>query len=652
MHDIFIDIETFSSVDLKSSGLYKYIESDDFEILLVSYAIDDGPVICIDLLSGEEFPEEFEEALFDPHTTKHAHNVVFERNCFKRIGYDIPVEQWECTMVKAAYCGLPFSLDQVCEVLEVQNKKLKSGTLLIKYFSCPCKPSKTNGMRPRNYPENAPDKWEMYKEYNMVDVEAEREIYYALRPYDWPEIEKKLYALDQAINTRGVKIDTVFAESCIKISAEISKKMSEDITDITGITNPNSDAQVKAWIKKVTGLEIPSLAKDVIGTVLEQFKGNELVSYVLETRNLLSKSSVKKYEAMIACAGSESRARGLVQFYGGNRTGRWAGRLIQVQNLPQNHIADLDYARELTRLGDTEMLDIAYGKVPMILSQLIRTAFIAKEDHTFVVADFSAIEARVISWYAEESWRIDVFNTHGKIYEATAARMFNLPLEMITKGSDLRQKGKIAELALGFGGSLGALERMGGAKMGLTESEMKDIVKKWRRANPSIVEFWAELESAAVEALTWTNRTVEASKGLKFLYDGQYLTIELPAGRKLFYANARLRSGKYNKPTIIYEGLDQETKKWSVIDTYGGKLSENIVQATARDLLAYSMLKIQEANIDIVMHIHDEVVTEVPKINSDVIFKQLCAIMGTEVPWAIGLPLRADGYCTDFYKKD
>lgn len=651
--NLFIDVETFSSEDIAAAGAYKYIESPDFEILIVSYAFDNAPIICIDLASGEELPEEFEEALFDESIVKHAHNATFERLCFKRIGYNVPVEQWECTAVKSAYCGLAFSLDQVSKILDIENKKLDTGKLLIKYFSCPCKPTKINGLRTRNYYYHDPTKWQMYKDYNIMDVEAEREIYNLLKNYDWPSIERRLYNLDQKINDFGIRLDLQFAQSCITIDESYRSILTEAVINKIGVANPNSDMQIKNWILEQTGETVESLAKPAMPKVIEQFKGNTLVSYVLKARNQLSKSSIKKYTAMLNCAGQDLRARGLFQFYGANRTGRWAGRLIQLQNLPQNHIDLLAYVRQLAADGDTESIDMLYGNVPSILSQLIRTAFVAKPGYTFVVADFSAIEARVISWYAGEQWRLDVFNTHGKIYEATAARMFNLPVSMITKGSDLRQKGKVAELALGYGGSVGALARMGGEQMGLSKSEMRDIVKKWRQANPSIVDFWSDLEECAKTAITWPGRLViSAFKDLTFYSDSEYLQIRLPNGRSLFYRKPRLKPVKFGRTVIYYEGLNQETKAWGLVDTYGGKLAENIVQATARDLLGHSMLKIDEAGYPIVMHVHDEVVCEVPKDEADAIFKGLIQIMGTQVYWAPGLPLKADGYITDFYKKD
>lgn len=654
MHkNLFIDVETFSSEDIAETGAYKYIESPDFEILLVSYAFDDEPIVCIDLAAGEELPEEFEEALFDETIVKHAHNATFERLCFKRIGYNIPVEQWECTAVKSAYCGLAFSLDQVSKILDIENKKLDTGKLLIKYFSCPCKPTKINGQRSRNYYYHDPVKWQMYKDYNIMDVEAEREIYNLLKDYDWPAIERRLYNLDQKINDFGIMLDLAFAQSCITMDETYRTALTAEVVSKIGVSNPNSDMQIKNWILQQTGETVESLAKPAMPKVIDQFKNNKLVSYVLRARNQLSKSSIKKYTAMLNCAGQDARARGLFQFYGANRTGRWAGRLIQLQNLPQNHIDLLDQVRQLAADGDTDSIDMMYGNVPSILSQLIRTAFIAKPGNTFVVADFSAIEARVISWYAGEQWRLDVFNTHGKIYEATAARMFNLPLNMITKGSDLRQKGKVAELALGYGGSVGALARMGGEQMGLSESEMRDIVKKWRSANPSIVDFWTDLEESAKTAIMWPGRLVISEfKDLAFYSDGNYLQISLPNGRSLFYRKPRLKPAKFGQSSIYYEGLNQETKAWGLVDTYGGKLAENIVQATSRDLLGHSMLKIDEAGYPIVMHVHDEVVCEVPKEKSETIFKDLIDLMGKQVYWAPGLPLRADGYITDFYKKD
>lgn len=648
MKNLFIDIETYSSVDLKESGLYKYISSPDFEILLISYAFDKEPVKSIDLVSGEQMPEEFEEALFDSNVIKHAHNATFERVCFKRIGYDIPVEEWRCTMIKAAYCGLPLSLDDISKVLDLKNKKLATGKTLIKYFSCPCKPTRLNGQRNRNYPIHNPEKWKEYKTYNIVDTESEREIFYLLEPIEIPQIEQDLYNLDQKINDTGILIDRQFVNNAIKIDEWYSRNLSTLVTEKYGIDNPNSSAQLKQWLRDVTGNEVESLAKGEMPTLIANNKEDADVSFVLKARQQLSKSSIKKYTAMLNCMGKDNKARGLFQFYGANRTGRWAGRLIQLQNLPQNHLDNIDEVREYVYNNQQSALGLLYDDISSILSQLIRTAFIPSNG-LYAVADFSAIEARVISWLANEEWRLEVFSTHGKIYEATASRMFNVPIEMVTKGSDLRQKGKVAELALGYQGGLGALKRMGGEAMGLSDGEMMDIVRKWRKANPGIVSFWEDVNTCAINALRYNGQFVSSYKGLIFeritVGDNSFLSIQLPSGRKLYYYKPRIDSSG----SIVYQGIIQETKTWGEIATYGGKITENIVQAIARDLLAASMLKIDKAGYPIVMHVHDEVISDV---NNEEALKNICDIMGENIPWAEGLLLKADGFTTKFYKKD
>ena len=649
--DLFIDIETYSSVDIASCGAYKYIESPDFEILLISYAFDDEPVKTIDLLSGELMPPEFLDALFDPHIIKYAHNAVFERRSFARIGFDVPVSQWRCTAVKAAYCGLPLGLAEVSKRLDLEEKKLDTGKALIKYFSCPCKPTKVNGMRTRNYPEHAPDKWEQYKIYNDYDVRSEREIVRKLEIFDFPELEQALYELDQQINDNGIMVDMIMAENAITIDSWYSSSLMNKVKELTGLDNPNSAAQLKAYLSKKMGKPITSLLKADVPGLIAECK-DEDAKFVLQARQRLAKSSIKKYTAMLNCACSDHRARGLFQFYGANRTGRWAGRLIQLQNLPQNHIAELDMARELVATGRGEDVELIYDDVPSILSQLIRTAFIAPEGKIFAVADFSAIEARVLSWYADEDWRLEVFRTHGKIYEATASRMFGVPIEMVTKGSDLRQKGKIAELALGYGGSLGAMKRMGGDKMGLSDAEMMSSVRKWRKANEGICDFWAEVEACAIKAVRFQTRVESEVHGLVFEYEHDVLTIKLPSGRKLFYREPHIRGGKGASVTLCYKGIIQETKQWGEIDTYGGKLTENIVQATARDLLANTMLILANKGYKIVMHVHDEVIAEVPEEQGEEYLKAMYAVMAQEVSWAKGLPLKGDGYITRYYKKD
>lgn len=660
---LFIDIETYSSVDISKAGAYKYIESPDFEILIISYAINQGPVITIDLLSENNKAEETEKykelikLLKNPEIIKVAHNAVFERRSFARVGIDVPIEQWYCTAVKAAYCGLPISLDSVSKVLDLEDKKLSTGKALIKYFSCPCKPTKVNGGRTRNFPEHNPEKWAMYKEYNVYDVLSEREIYYRLEKYVIPEIERKLYVVDQQINDNGILVDTDLAQAAIDVDTRYSEILTDRAKRLSHIENPNSAAQIKAFIKLSTGEEVESLAKEAIPDLIAKFKDTcPEVSELLELRKRLSKTSVKKYYAMTNCAMSDDRARGMFQFYGANRTGRWAGRLIQLQNLSKNHIETISEARELVRKRDIDAIEIMYDDVSDILSQLVRTAFIAPAGKTLVVADFSAIEARVISWLAEEEWRMDVFRGDGKIYEATGSKMFNVPISSITKGSDLRQKSKISELALGYGGSIGALKRMGGEKMGLADAEMMSLVRKWRLANPKIVELWDALDKATKEVCV-NGTTVVINNKIKIYRDSANLIIQLPSGRELFYRHPMLKTKPGTRlASLFYEGVLQETKQWTHIDTYGGKLTENCVQAIARDLLAYSMMLIAKAgetrDYKIVGHIHDEVLVEVPAADAKEHYKFISDLMSNAPEWASELPLRADGYITPFYLKD
>lgn len=654
---LYIDNETYSSVDLKESGAYKYIESPDFEILIIGYAIDDGPVKQIDLACGEEMSEEFEDALFDPECLKVAHNAVFERLNFKRIGYDIPAEQWYCTSVKAAYCGLPLSLDGVSKALNLTDKKLDTGKALIKYFSCPCKATRVNGMRTRNYPKHAPKKWEMYKEYNRYDVLAEREIFHKLEKYEIPEIERRMYVLDQNINDRGILVDMELAKSAIDVDNIYTSMLVQHAQQLTGLENPNSPTQIRQWIEKKTGNAVLSLSKETMPDLFKEFADYPDVIELLNIRKKLSKTSIKKYYAMINCAMSDNRVRGTFQFYGANRTGRWAGRLLQLQNLSKNHISHIEVPRELIRARDWETVEIMYDDVADILSQLVRTALIASPGKVFSVADFSAIEARVISWLANEKWRMDVFRGDGKIYEATGAKMFNVPISSITKGSVLRDKSKISELALGYEGSLGALKRMGGERMGLSDTEMMSLVRKWRMANPAIVDMWKEIDEASKEAVRYRRPVTCTCRNIIFDCDGEFMTIQLPSGRKLFYYHPRFKDKKIGRSTmptqvLCYEGVVQETKQWGEIDTYGGKLTENIVQAISRDLLGNSMLNLENSEYYPVCHIHDECLVEVPEENAKEYYEEMVYIMSTPPDWASDLPLRADGYTTPFYLKD
>lgn len=654
--NLFIDVETYSSVDIKESGAYKYIESPDFEILIIGYALDDGPVKIVDLAQGEEMPEEFEEALLDPDCVKVAHNAVFERLSFKRIGYNVPAEQWYCTSVKAAYCGLPLSLDGVSKALNLTDKKLDTGKALIKYFSCPCKATRVNGMRTRNYPEHAPEKWEMYKEYNKYDVLAEREIFKRLEAYIIPNIERKMYVLDQNINDRGILVDMELAESAIAVDNTYTSILTQHAQQLTGLENPNSPVQIRQWIEKTTGCVVMSLSKETMPDLMKEFADYPDVIELLNIRKKLSKTSIKKYYAMLNCAMKDHRVRGTFQFYGANRTGRWAGRLLQLQNLSKNHISHIEVPREMIRARDWESVEMMYDDVADILSQLVRTALIASPGKVFSVADFSAIEARVISWLANEKWRMDVFRGDGKIYEATGAKMFNVPISAITKGSVLRDKSKISELALGYEGSLGALKRMGGERMGLSDTEMMSLVRKWRSANPAIVDMWKEIDEASKEAVRYQRPVSCTCRNIIFDCNGEFMTIQLPSGRKLFYYGPKFKDKKIGRsmmPTrvLCYQGVVQETKQWGEIDTYGGKLTENIVQAIARDLLGDAMLRMQDEGYEIVASVHDEVIVEVPEINAKDHYNRLVEIMSTPPQWAEDLPLNADGGVMMFYQK-
>lgn len=655
--NLFIDVETYSSVDIKESGAYKYIESPDFEILIIGYALDDSPVKIVDLAQGEEMPEELEEALLDPDCVKVAHNAVFERLCFKRVGYDVPAEQWYCTSVKAAYCGLPLSLDGVSKALNLTDKKLDTGKALIKYFSCPCKATRVNGMRTRNYPEHAPEKWEMYKEYNKYDVLAEHEIFNSLEAYIIPDIERKMYVLDQNINDRGILVDMELAESAIAVDNTYTSILMQHAQQLTGLENPNSPTQIRQWVEKKTGSVVLSLSKETMPDLFKEFADYPDVIELLNIRKKLSKTSIKKYYAMLNCAMKDNRCRGLFQFYGANRTGRWAGRLLQLQNLSKNHISHIEIPRELVRARDWESVEMLYDDVSDILSQLVRTALIAPEHKTFAVADFSAIEARVISWLANEKWRMDVFKGDGKIYEATGSKMFNVPISAITKGSVLRDKSKISELALGYEGSLGALKRMGGERMGLSDTEMMSLVRKWRMANPAIVDMWKEIDEASKEAVRYQRPVSCTCRNIVFDCDGKFMTIKLPSGRQLFYYGPKFKDKKIGRSTmptrvLCYQGVVQETKQWGEIDTYGGKLTENIVQAIARDLLGNSMLNMQEEGFEIAMHVHDEAIAEIPLENAKEHYSNMIKAMEKVPHWASDFPLKADGYITPFYLKD
>ncbi len=639
-----MDIECFSDVDLIKCGVYAYADSPAFEILLFAYSFDGGETQIIDLAQGEKLPAEVEEAIFDVSVTKTAYNANFERTCLsKHFGRYIPPESWHCSAVQAAMLALPRSLEDVGRVLGLDEQKMKEGKELIRYFCVPCKPTKANGGRIRNLPRHAPEKWELFKTYCKRDVDVEKSIRRKLHNFPIPESEMELYRIDQRINDRGVLVDMKLvrnAVSCERLHKEVVTKRAYELT---GLENPNSVAQLKGWLGD-KGMEAESLSKKAVADMIAETDGE--VEELLRLRLLMAKTSVKKYEAMERSVCSDGRVHGLLQFYGANRTGRFAGRLVQIQNLPQNHLPDLELARDLVKQGRFEDIELLYDSTPNVLSELIRTAFIPKPGCRFVVADFSAIEARVLAWLSGEQWRLDVFTSHGKIYEASASSMFHVPMEEITKGSPLRQKGKLAELGLGFGGAAGALISMGALDMGLTEDELPPLVAAWRKANPHITQFWWDVDAAAVKAVTEKQKTKVGK--IIFEYKSGILFITLPSGRKLSYVKPRMAVNRFGRDGLTYEGIS-ENKKWSRIETYGPKLVENIVQGTARDLLAEAMLRVEKKGYPIVMHCHDEIIAEVPEGSGSV--DEMCEVMAVQPKWAEGLPLRADGYSCSFYQK-
>ena len=643
---LYVDTETYSSIDITKAGAFKYMEAPDFEILLLPYAWNDEPVRVLDLTDPqdrEELPDII-AGLLDPNTVKIAHNAPFERSAYHRqFGQYMPPEEWEDTMILSAMNGLPMSLDAVGEALNLPQQKLREGKALINYFCKPCKPTIANGGRTRNLPHHAPDKWERFKEYAKMDVVAMREIHHMLRRFPIPDWERKVWALDARINERGVLIDKELAQAAIDVDEAFKEEHTAELRKLTSLDNPNSVAQLKEWLEGV-GVSVDSLNKATV-TDLRSTVPDPKTRRVLELRQLLGKTSTKKYEAMTNAACDDDRVRGLLQYYGAGRTGRWAGRLVQVQNLPQNHIDRIDEVRELVRGRDLDTLELCYDNVPDVLSQLIRTAFIAKEGHTFLVCDYAAIEARVIAYLAGEKWRMDVFAKGGDIYCSSASQMFKVPVEKHGVNGHLRQKGKIAELACGYGGGVGALIAFGADKMGLSEDEMQDIVTQWRQASPTIPRFWRDAENAAKTALQNPGKTTTLPCGVKYLRDSKALRCRLPSGRILSYWDARLDVNG----NICFMGQNQTTRKWEKTDTWGGKLVENIVQAYARDCLAVALLRIDEAGYNITFHVHDEIVVEAPEGNR---WEDLAEIMGRPIPWAPGLLLRGDGYKTKFYMKD
>lgn len=649
MKKLSCDIETFSDVDLIRCGVYKYADSPDFEMLLFAYAADDGDVHIIDIAGGEELPEKIIQAIKSDTVVKTAYNAQFERVCLSRYlklpeGEYLNPQSWYCTAVQAAELALPLSLADVGSVLGLERQKMTEGKELIKYFCVPCKPTKSNGNRTRNRPCHDINKWETFKKYCMRDVDVERQIADKLKMYPIRDEEHRLYVLDQIINDRGVLVDSELAEQAVKLNSIQTTVAVEQAYMITRLENPNSVTQLKQWLKE-NGVEIESLSKKAVKSLADETDGD--VSEMLKLRLLMAKTSVKKYEAVIRSVCSDNRVHGMMRFCGANRTGRWSGNILQPQNLPQNHLPDLTLARDIVKDGDFEMLDMMFGNVPNVLSELIRTVLIPKPNHRFIVADFSAIEARVLAWIAGEQWRIDTFKNGGDIYCASASKMFKVPVEKHGVNGELRQKGKISELACGYGGSVGALKNMGAVEMGVQENELQGLINDWRNANPHIVRFWYEVGNAAMKAIK-EKTTVPLGK-LVFAYERGILFIRLPSGRRLSYIKPRIGTNRFGGDSITYMGINS-AKKWDRLETFGGKLTENIVQGTARDLLANALINAANAGYDTVFHVHDEIICEVPNGYGSV--DELCRLMCIKTDWADGLPLNADGFECEYYKKE
>lgn len=664
-HHLSIDIETRSSVDISKAGTYKYAQSPDFEILLFAYRGDDDPLNVVDLKNGEELPCWLILALEDPDVIKHAYNAAFEWYCLNRAGYKTPIEQWRCTMAHGLYCGYTAGLDATGRAIGLpqDKQKLAVGKALIRYFCVPCKPTKTNGGRTWNQPWHDADKWALFKEYCKQDVVTEHEILKRLDLFPMPEEEERLWQMDVLMNAYGVRVDTGLIEGALYIDGISTQKLTEEAMKLTGLPNPNSQPQLVPWLNNHSKKQPddPDLLSDLQKTTVEDLlkdKENlpEDVCRMLEIRQQLGKTSIKKYVAMDTARGEGDRVRGLTQYYGANRTGRYAGRLVQLQNLPRNYIKTLDYARKLVKAKNYDGIKLLYGNVPDTLSQLIRTAFIPSEGHKFVVADFSAIEARVIAWLAGEQWVNEVFATHGKIYEATAAQMFGVPVERIVKGNPeyaLRQKGKVATLALGYQGGTHSLVSMGALKMGLTEEELPDIVQRWRQANRQICGLWYAVENAALTVMETAqpqgiNGLIFALEG-DLIYGQSFLTVQLPSGRKLYYCRPFLKENQFGKTAIHYHTMGQQTRKWEVTSTYGGKMTENIVQAIARDCLAVTLERIAARGLQVVFHVHDEVIIDAPM---ETTVDEICGLMAEPIPWAPGLVLKGAGFENDYYMKD
>lgn len=655
-HHLSIDIESRSSIDITKAGAYKYAQSPDFEILLFAYQLDNLPVGLIDLAMGEKIPQWLLNSLQDPKTTKHAYNATFEWYCLNQAGYGTPLEQWQCTMAHGLYCGYTAGLEATGNAigLPADKRKLTTGRALIRYFCIPCKPTKSNGGRAWNLPKHDPERWELFKEYCCQDVVTEREILRRLNLFPMPAAEQQLWQMDVRMNAYGVRVDTELIEGALYIDGVSTQKLKDEVVAITGLQNPNSTVQLLQWLQE-QGTEADNLQKVTVSALLEG-QTTDLVHRTLEIRQQMGKTSIKKYAAMENAKGTDGRVRGLTQYYGANRTGRWAGRLVQMQNLPRNYLKTLDYARKVVRAKNYDGLKLLYGNVPDTLSQLIRTAFIPSEGQKFVVADFAAIEARVIAWLAGEQWVNEVFATHGKIYEATASQMFGIPVERIMKGNpeySLRQKGKVATLALGYQGGTAALIAMGALQMGLAENELPDIVQRWRQANPRIRDLWYAVEQAALTSMQTAQP--QAINGLIFALEGDmvygqsFLTVRLPSGRKLFYPKPFLKENQFGKMAVHYYTIGQQTRKWEVASTYGGKLAENIVQAIARDCLAVTLERISSKGLQVVFHVHDEVIIDAPM---ETTVEEICTLMAEPIPWAPGLVLKGAGFENGYYMKD